>query len=1026
MDYDQLEKLVLESKDYSKLQSAFSLLTHAERKALSAKTIKLKNQISRSSPNKDASERLQKYLSKQNKEKAWNSKANYNATIALFAVGPISAIKKTDTYISWNEKDVVTKIVLDRKPDWLDDWVAYDLDEEFSSITFPMVRKWILAGVCSKPTVDGYFRMLAWNLKSTRNNTEQPHKPPLSDQLLAEPDMLDDVWRLFEIESQAFDNPSWMRNRGPDNYESWTDALIKLSARGKLNRDRLLDASLSGLLFDVKQNYLSGFHKFHKNMKPTNEELALRQNNYLDLMCHKVGHVVKFSLSMIKLIEKSGSLDCEKFLSEVPVVFQHDAKGIAIDSVRLVKFVIKKESSLLSNGLLSLLDALRHPNVDVQSMALDIFESYKGELSEKLNTELASVADFVSISMKSRVLNLIGDGVSVSEASENSLSESPEQLLAEFDAIKAETKAALGLTELFTSDDFNYCSIKPDIKLQSILQHQELVEPIVDLDDLVSSVSHAVESVDSPDEVERILGGISRLCSDRPKDFGDRVAPLLHRLEVGGGLMTKDGIASGDGGTRLAIADLLLTWLSGKKYKSPNSSYFSSADALIPANSRLGNIKKRVIARKAQPLIAAPTHTGGWIDPLVWLKRIVDCEDRGISYDRIELCFSLLRLAPDNREQALKRVQSLSGNVFRVANFALGGSELPRHSDRKDYDIWISAARARDPYRDWSDVFAPLKLNDDWADSLRPAIYEWRAYQKEHSRTYNYGQGDKTESWKTPHLDLDVKVSSTGSDLEKSGSVLNRIRSSLNTKISTDTALMPAAALNRRKIIKYTWSADLNSVWLSNWLSYQWPLCPDAAFITGVRQLVARIDMDGSNWEPGFGFLYGLFQKNRPWREAGHLLVCIGLVGKDTDARGLAIDALIAGVENGCVDINLLTETLVKLSNGEWLKLNRLGDNLLQVSQVSILHAWIISEVIQQWLSKVDIKQRYIFRMLEVLRESQFTIRQPLNLKTKEKLEEFSGSAKAAKVARELLSEMPADAVLTMQLKKLTLEYRLN
>ena len=96
MDYEELEELVLESKDYSTLQLAFSSLTHEERKALSAKTVKLKNQISRSSPNKDASERLQKFLSKQKKEKAWNSRANHNATIALFAVGPISAIKKSD------------------------------------------------------------------------------------------------------------------------------------------------------------------------------------------------------------------------------------------------------------------------------------------------------------------------------------------------------------------------------------------------------------------------------------------------------------------------------------------------------------------------------------------------------------------------------------------------------------------------------------------------------------------------------------------------------------------------------------------------------------------------------------------------------------------------------------------------------------------------------------------------------------------------------------------------------------------
>jgi hypothetical protein len=40
-------------------------------------------------------------------------------------------------------------------------------------------------------------------------------------------------------------------------------------------------------------------------------------------------------------------------------------------------------------------------------------------------------------------------------------------------------------------------------------------------------------------------------------------------------------------------------------------------------------------------------------------------------------------------------------------------------------------------------------------------------------------------------------------------------------------------------------------------------------------------------------------------------------MGKDADARGLAIDTFIAGVENGTVDISTLTETLVKLSDRE-------------------------------------------------------------------------------------------------------------
>ena len=64
--------------------------------------------------------------------------------------------------------------------------------------------------------------------------------------------------------------------------------------------------------------------------------------------------------------------------------------------------------------------------------------------------------------------------------------------------------------------------------------------------------------------------------------------------------------------------------------------------------------------------------------------------------------------------------------------------------------------------------------------------------------------------------------------------------------------------------------------------------------------------------------------------------------------------------------------------------------------------------------------------MLEVLKETQFAISQPLSLNTNEKLKQFSGSAKAAKVAKELLKGVPVDASVTLQIKQELLNYRVQ
>lgn len=89
-----------------------------------------------------------------------------------------------------------------------------------------------------------------------------------------------------------------------------------------------------------------------------------------------------------------------------------------------------------------------------------------------------------------------------------------------------------------------------------------------------------------------------------------------------------------------------------------------------------------------------------------------------------------------------------------------------------------------------------------------------------------------------------------------------------------------------------------------------------------------------------------MFQPERPWGEIGHLLLCIGLIGKDADARGLAVDALIEGINARLFDPALFAATIVQLARGEWVKSNRLGEALILVVPLSPLHAAVVSDAL--------------------------------------------------------------------------------
>jgi hypothetical protein len=200
----------------------------------------------------------------------------------------------------------------------------------------------------------------------------------------------------------------------------------------------------------------------------------------------------------------------------------------------------------------------------------------------------------------------------------------------------------------------------------------------------------------------------------------------------------------------------------------------------------------------------------------------------------------------------------------------------------------------------------------------------------------------------------------------------------------------------------YFWG-DLSASWVVKWLADIWPLNPAGAQMKGASRLARRMDELSHNLAPWFGFLQPLFQKNRPWGEAGHLLLCLGLVGRDADVKGLAVDALIEGIDGRVFDPRAFVGVMTRLCEGQWVKLNRLGEGLLQVAQVSALHARVVSEALQSWLPLLDLKDRGAFHVLEVLVETQAITRQPLAEPAQAALRSVGGSGKTAKLAKDLL-----------------------
>jgi hypothetical protein len=134
------------------------------------------------------------------------------------------------------------------------------------------------------------------------------------------------------------------------------------------------------------------------------------------------------------------------------------------------------------------------------------------------------------------------------------------------------------------------------------------------------------------------------------------------------------------------------------------------------------------------------------------------------------------------------------------------------------------------------------------------------------------------------------------------------------------------------------------------------------------------------------------------------LVLALSIVGKDSDVRSLAIDALVEGVEARLFAPDTFANVLVRLCGGEWVKYNRLAESLLKVASVSELHASAIDAALQDWLPHFDFAQRNAHYVLQVLVETQAISGAPISAATRRVLTSLKGKNKGTALAKQILA----------------------
>ncbi len=746
-----------------------------------------------------------------------------------------------------DEEDAAVALVVALDPSWRPEWAEAIV--AVATQRFSLARRLVRDGVCRKPTSDAYTLGLLERATFQHGRGLRP----LGEQLLDDPGLLEDeVYRLFVVEGSGE-----LSLAAHDKYsgapQRWDSMLADLAARGHLSRVRLLDLSLEALARDTPQFRAGWFSRFHEMLAPTAHERAQRTERYLQLLASRIPPTVTFAVQALGELVGAGLLEPGALIDHLVPALRSRTRKTAEGALRLLDRSTRDPAHRRA-AVLAAAEALAHEATEVQERALRMIEAADLRSDDELRETVARHQPAVSATLRPRVAAWFGEP-------------------------REEPAVVAG-------------AAVPAARREGL----RAMEEIRDQGELLDHLAHLLEDPGDADEIERVLAGVSRL----PAPPAAAAAPLLKRARS---LLHEAGRAEVERFAACELARLAVAWIAGEGV--PRVTAIAHGARPFVAG-RLAAITSRAALRQVRSLLSAPTHAGGFIDPLTLVERW----RAGTGNDPWDLVLALLRLAGDGRADALAAARDVPGETGAALRHALGAPGLPIGPSAW---LWIAAARARDP-----------RTDDTAVETRHPGLgagagYAGRFLARHESTTSNHG--GRVYTHHTLRVDREPVVPAEVPALHLS-------------------VLLHAVAAGRRWYGPSIAGSDASEI---RWSFTLWPGHPEPLFAEGVELLA--VHRDGSQRALAT-YLEPLLQPHTRLGPNAARLLALGLAAKETSARGLATDALVTMIEDGRYDVEVLGAPMAALLPTGMVKPARWAKALAEVARVTPGHARAVAALL--------------------------------------------------------------------------------
>ncbi|MCA9060024.1 MAG: hypothetical protein KDA85_16065, partial [Planctomycetaceae bacterium] len=992
--------------------------------------------------------------------------------IAVLATATWAEIRKLPAWEDFDNRiadELIFEVLSERKPEWINDWAEAHVAHNAEN--WNVVRRLVRAGIATRSTSDAMISgMLACLDAYCLPTAESIDRLLLADPELLEVE----VWRLFEVqrpnslnfavrdESRHSISSTLLKRQ---QHPGWLDAFLLLAREGKLSRERLLQESLISIEREFPDSMSRWFPRLHEALEPTADERRTFLPRYLSYLQSPNASTVTFALNVLSELEPTGLLDDRDVISQLGLVLFDKTKARAKQALKLLEQIEKRTPALKPDVAEAAITALSHNAADIQRAAWKLIEPIATQHSARLHNPIRTALDAVAASVRGAIDQWLTQ-TDPSRAESRTTSEvttrnrhSPSQPAASgrtvdvglkpvpetnvtvpsvkgcIDGVFAEPKPPLAnqtilcdllnqleslpeplvraarLHELNAVIDNGRLSLPPvNLRSLDVPRIGQPVIPIQTVEELIDACAAAVESLESADEIERLLDGILRLCDQRPDDFELRTAALQRRV-----LSKLKSSGAGGGATFLGdsiLADVnavIWAWLTGEVSQQTiireinihgqnlrGSTAGGEAWIAFPPDEpswlrmafseRAKRIAERAANQQAMPLLSAPTHAGGWIDPVVLVRRLQQFGGQLTDVPTLDQALALLRLAFINRPAALQSLTSESGEFVDALRFALGE---PRVTSGPTAAIWCAAARARSP---WENDPVVEQLHPDLGPDTGPAAtYRLEFYPaQEHPGKLTLTVQPRRVT-REPQRWNHLPVGKLKDDFE----------------LQTPTPVDPNLMLSLHEGLPEFQYANSGPPML-RWAFTVWPANSTPLLARGLFHLKKNIDWKSRLWTNRV-YLERLLNPDEPLTEVAALLLVIGLAAKEPGEVAVATDVAIHAIHDGRLIGSVLGPVLRGTLSTDLFRISRWAKALTEIARPSALHAEVVRSILASVLTgdlKSDFKD--LAALLELYYELTLQTGAAIEEPTRAWLSGFSGSGKAAKVVRQLLKIDPA------------------